>query len=222
MSFRHDGVVRLELLRDSYEAFDVTVTHIDDQERIRGVLRYWIAAAAMPTRRRTEFPGWRHLGTDPAYATTISATTSPDAPKFGYRSATARDGFRDMLAHGRADPSSPAAQGFIDAVTLGARHLFRYEQQRAEVRVAGGKYLEILEDYLAEMRAYVDVEDQNFAYDRVRSGIGAVLDDERYLTLSSDPRIRALYADLLAEQSSLYNWYMDVAKGGHVRARRPS
>ena len=51
--------------------------------------------------------------------------------------------------------------------------------------------------------------------------VGAVLGDERYLLLSDQADARRLYLELQAEQSDLYNWHMNLAKGGVVGARRP-
>lgn len=219
LTLRHDGALLLELLQGWYDAFDSTVTHADDQDRIRGVLRYWIAMTPTSAKRRSTFPAWQEFGSDPAYRLTITEQPSAAARKLTFGTDSASRGFGKTLATGPTDPTSRASQSFIDEVARGARRLFRTEQQRAEKRLAGGTYLPILEGYLEEMRSYVDVSDQDGAYDDVRAGIGAILDDEQYLTLSTDPEARALYAELLEEQSNLYNWYMDLAKGGHERAR---
>ncbi|MBA8991734.1 hypothetical protein FHW23_003012 [Curtobacterium pusillum] len=220
LTFRHDGMLRLELLQSWYDAFDVAVTHVDDQERIRGVLRWWIATTPSAASRRSTFPAWQEFGSGPAYRITITTRPSATARKLTHGTDAATEGFASTLAKGPADPTSRASQSFIDGVARGAGQLFRTEQRRAQKRLAGGKYLNVLHGYLEEMRAYVDVEDQQYAYDAVRTGIGAILDDEQYLTLSTDSEARGLYADLLEEQSNLYNWYMDGAKGGHEWPRK--
>lgn len=219
LTFRHDGTLLLELLQGWYDAFDSSVTHVDDPDRIRGVLRLWIATKPSPPRRRSTFPAWQEFGSGPAYRIAITEQPSDAARKLTFGSDSASSGFERTLATGPTDPTSRASQSFIDDVARGALRLFRTEQQRAEKRLAGGQYLAILEGYLEEMRSYVDVSDQHDAYHDVRMGIGAILDDEHYLTLSPDPRARSLYSELLAEQSSLYQWHMDLAKGGHERAR---
>lgn len=220
LAFRHDGMLRLELAQGWYDAFDVAVTHVDDQDRIRGVLRWWIATTPSAVSRRSTFPAWQEFGSEPAYGLTITAQPSAAARKLTHGTDAATVGFAVTLAKGPTDPTSRASQSFIDDVARGAGHLFRTEQRRAQKRLAGGNYLDILHGYLEEMRAYDDVEDQQYAYDAVRAGIGAILDDERYLTLSTDPEARGLYADLLEEQSTLYSWYMDGAKGGHQWPRK--
>lgn len=219
LTFRHDGALLLELLHGWYDAFDSALTRVDDGERIRAVLRWWIARTPTSTERRSTFPAWQEFGSGPAFRITITAQPSAVARKLTPGTDSASSGFEKTLATGPTDPTSRASQSFIDDVARGALHVFRTEQQRAEKRLAGGKYLPILEGYLAETRSYVEVDDQDGAYGDVRAGIGAILDDEEYLTLSTDPGARALYAGLLEEQSNLYDWYMDLAKGGYRRAR---
>lgn len=219
LSFRHDGALLLELVQGGYDVFDSAITRVDDGDRIRAVLRWWLATKPSPPQRRSTSPAWQEFGSDPAYRITITEQPSAAARMLTFGTDSASSGFEKTLANGPTDPTSRVSQSFIDNVAQGARRLFRTEQQRAEKRLAGGKYLPILEGYLEEMRSYVDVSDQHDAYHDVRTGIGAILDDESYLTLSPDPRARSLYSALLAEQSSLYQWYMDLAKGGHERAR---
>lgn len=219
LAFRHDGALLLELLHGWYDAFDSALTPVDDGERIRAVLRWWIARTPTSTERRSTFPAWQEFGSGPAFRITITAQPSAVARKLTPGTDSASSGFEKTLATGPTDPTSRASQSFIDDVARGALRVFRTEQQRAEKRLAGGKYLPILEGYLAEMRSYVDVSDQYDAYHDVRAGIGAILDGEQYLTLSPDHRARSLYSALLAEQRNLYQWYMDLAKGGHESAR---
>jgi hypothetical protein len=192
---------------------------VDASDRIQGVLRWWIATKPSPPQRRSTFPAWQEFGSGPAYRITITKQPTAEARKLTSGSDSASRGFEGTLAMGPTDSTSRATQSFVDDVERGARRLFRTEQQRAEKRLARGTYVPVLEGYLEEMRSYVDVSDQYGAYDEVRAGIGAILDDEQYLTLSPDPRARSLYSALLAEQSNLYQWYMDLAKGGHEWAR---
>jgi hypothetical protein len=220
LTFRHDGALLLELLHGWYDAFDSALTRVDDEDRIRAVLRWWIATTPTSTERRSTFPAWQEFGSDRALRMLITEQPSAAARKLAFGTDSASSGFAKTLATGATDPTSRASQSFIDGVARGALRVFRNEQQRAEKRLAGGKYLPILEGYLEEMRSYVDVSDQYGAYHDVRTGIGAILDNEEYLALSTDPGARALYAELLEEQNNLYNWYMDLAKGGHEWARR--
>lgn len=53
LTFRHDGALLLELMRDWYDAIDSTVVQVDDEDRIRAVLRWWIASAPPTSRRRS-------------------------------------------------------------------------------------------------------------------------------------------------------------------------
>jgi hypothetical protein len=62
--------------------------------------------------------------------------------------------------------------------------------------------------------------EEQYAYETTTAGFGGILDDERYLLVADDERARQVYLELVAERSSLYNWYMDLAKGGHARPRR--
>ena len=90
----------------------------------------------------------------------------------------------------------------------------------AEVRLAGGAYLPIMQSYLDEARAKVDAADQNYHLE-FSNGVGAIAGDERYLLLSDDADVRRLYGELEAERSDLYNWYMNLARGGVAGSRRP-
>jgi hypothetical protein len=214
-TFRHDGALLLELMRDWYDAIDSTIVHVDDEDRIRAVLRWWIASAPPVAQRRASFPAWKKFGSGPAYAIRVTKERSDDAVQLVQGSDAASRGFEKCLAHGPVDPTSPAAESFVGTVAQGAPRLFRTGQQRAEKRLAGGIYVEVLRRYLEEMQGFVDASDQYHAYYEVRAGIGSILDDERYLTLSPRGEVRALYAALMAEQSNLYQWYMDLAKGGN-------
>ncbi|MCL9665141.1 hypothetical protein L2091_07850 [Curtobacterium albidum] len=219
LRFRYDGALLLELMRDGYDAIDSTVVQVDDEDRIRAVLRWWIASAPPTARRRGELPARKEFGSAPAYAIRVTKERSVDAAKLTRGSDAASRGFEQCLAHGQVDPTSPAAESFIGAVAQGAPRLFRSEQLRAEKRLADGSYTDVLRSYLEEMQGFVDASDQHDAYHGVRAGIGSILDDERYLTLSPRGEVRALYAALLTEQSNLYQWYMDLAKGGNQWSR---
>ena len=97
---------------------------------------------------------------------------------------------------------------------------YRRSRRLAEVRLAGGAYLPIMQSYLDEARAKVDAADQNYHLE-FSNGIGAIVGDERYLLLSDDAEVRRLYGVLEAERSDLYNWYMNLARGGVAGSRRP-
>jgi len=98
------------------------------------------------------------------------------------------------------------------------RNFVARSRRKAAARLAGGAYAPVLEAHLAALRAVRRVEDQNY-YETLKCGIGGIMQDEQYLLLSDDARARELYLQIQDEQTSLYNWYMDLAKGGVERAR---
>ena len=91
-------------------------------------------------------------------------------------------------------------------------------RRKAAERLAGGLYAAVLEAHLARLRAVTAIEDQNF-YESLKWGIGGIMRDEQYLLLSDDARVRDLYLQIQHEQTALYNWHMDLARGGIARAR---
>lgn len=91
----------------------------------------------------------------------------------------------------------------------GIRAFLHKLKMRCRFREAGGKYLEIMRDYLAVLEhgdgdPVKHYEDMHELID--------LLHEERYLLCSDDERVRALYLQLDECCSSLYNAYMSIVR----------
>ncbi|KQO62209.1 hypothetical protein [Curtobacterium sp. Leaf261] len=219
LSIRHDGRVLFELLADWYTALDVTEVDAHDTERISATIRYWAAQRTWTATHRGTARSAHGTGYNRTVVVVISARPGIAFRRFSTAPDAMAARFAAVFGAGPLDPTSQEVADLARTIAADTRQFFRRSQRRAEVRIAGGQYLAIMEGYIAEMRAMTDMRDQDFAYESVRAGIGAIMDDEDYLLLAEDERARALYGEFLDQQSELYNWHMDIAKGGVVRPR---
>lgn len=210
----HDGRVLLELLADSSSAFCSAETHVDDRDRTSDIVRDWvITPLGEPERRGHRRPGEYRDG----YTLVISAESTRDLAAFStYGNALLADFARAFGAEpGTAGEPEPLARALPRDLAI----CFRRARDKAAWRIARGAYLPVLIGYLGELRSMTSIEEQ-YAYETTTAGVGGILEDERYLLVAADERARQVYLDLVAERSSLYNWYMDLAKGGIARPRR--
>ncbi|MBD8464841.1 hypothetical protein IFU30_01055 [Plantibacter sp. CFBP 8798] len=210
----HDGRVLLELLADRSSVFSSAETRVDDHDRTSAIVREWVTAPlAVPDRRGPHRPSPYRDG----YTLVVSPGSTRDLAAFSTY------GNSLLVDFGRAFGAAPGAAGdpepLARALPRDLAISFRRAQEKAAWRLAQGAYLPVLVGYLDELRAMTSIEEQ-YAYETTTAGVGGILDDERYLLVADDARARQVYLDLLAERSSLYNWYMDLAKGGLVRPRR--
>lgn len=210
----HDGRVLLELLADYSSAFSSAETHIDDRDRTSAIVREWVnAPLAVPDRRSSHRPSSYHDG----YTLVISAESTRDLAAFSTFGNSLRVDF--VRAFGAAPGTAGDPEPLARALPRDLAICFRRAQEKAAWRIAQGAYLPVLVGYLDELRAMTSIEEQ-YAFETTTAGVGGILDDERYLLVADDERARQVYLELVAERSSLYNWYMDLAKGGHARPRR--
>jgi len=217
MNFVHDGRVGIELMEGWYLSHDLQVAAVDDLPETARVVRGWaIAVPGTPVPRYEsyrQFPESRE-----SYVVILGAQ-----PNDGLRRFTESPDHlcsRFELAFGSADSGEreAIADRFADELALEMRNFVARSRRKAAARLAGGAYAPVLEAHLAALRAVRRVEDQNY-YETLKWGIGGIMQDEQYLLLSDDARARELYLQIQDEQTSLYNWYMDLAKGGVERAR---
>ncbi|REJ06988.1 hypothetical protein DY023_04605 [Microbacterium bovistercoris] len=216
MHFVHDGRVGLELLADWYKGHDLRVVAAEDLPAAAEVLQRWATAPYGNPVRRAEL-----LASFPEHAEAVTVVLSARPNVALSRFADAPDQLCRQfdLVFGPVDPADRApAAPFADGLARQMRMFLRRGRRRADARMAGGAYVAVLETYLAELRAVTGIDDQDH-YLTLESGIGGIMQDERYLLLSPDARVRDLYLQLEREQRDLYDWYMDRAKGGVTRAR---
>ncbi|MDP5227796.1 MULTISPECIES: hypothetical protein [Arthrobacter] len=79
-------------------------------------------------------------------------------------------------------------------------------------------YLPVLRGYLDRLWGFSAPGDQ-LVHRTLEPTLGRILAEERYLLLSENAEARALHMALGQAISSLYNWAMDLDRGGNVRAR---
>lgn len=218
LHFLPDGRVGLQLVSISgYESFDLQVLHVEDTTAITDLIHGWAAGRHGEPKRSYErldrFPEYGE-----AYDVSLSKTPTAELRRFSTSA--------DVLSREFASAFGLAASDGPDHVRRFADHLawemetfFFRSRRRAQERLAGGAYLSVLEAYLTHLRGITAPEDQDY-YQSLAGGIGGIMDDEQYLMLSSDARARDLYRHIRAERQDLYNWYMNLAKGGVSGARR--
>lgn len=215
----HDGRVLFELLADWYTSLAIAESRVDAGERTAGILIGWTNArlsAAPRSSARAEFADTYHDG----YVVTLPGSNREMLRVDVAPAALER---RFALAFNGQEAGSPpaAARDFARDFSRWLGGFYARSRRLAEVRLAGGRYLAIMQAYLDDARAKVDAADQDY-YQEFSKSVGAVIADERYLLLSEHGEARRLYGELEAERSDLYNWYMNLAKGGVVGSRRPS
>lgn len=201
----------IEVLSDWYHVLAVAEATIDDDSVAATVTRW---AAEPPDEPRPRGVGYTEIRREFAqgYLVTIN-DRSPSGEQDLRASHWHR--LRTVLAGSAGPAEVTKAAGDLVADLRG---LLRRSRRRALDRDADGTYRAVLEQYVKQLRSYRSVEDQ-MAYQRLEQTIGKTLHDERYLLLATEPRLRRLYLQVSNEMSSLYNWWMDLARGGVQRAR---
>ena len=217
MNFLADGRVGVELMEGWYLSHDLQVAAVDDLAATSEILRGWASHPHEKPRPRYEayvqFPEHRE-----AYLVILSAQPDESLRRFTETPDALCRSFD--LAFGSGDPveRAAAAARLADDLAREMRNFVARARRKAAARLAGGSYVAVLEAHLATLRAVKAVEDQGY-YEGLRWGIGGIMQDEKYLLLSDDAQVRDLYLQIQREQNALYNWYMDLAKGGVARGR---
>lgn len=218
-TFLHDGRFWLELTGGSDMVYAAGESHIDDIEHTASMITEWSQTEGLLPRHRSA--GWTAERTARYRDALIVSLASPPTP-IGWEIRSEMQRHLDRLGASpigdaigdRATAAEPAA-----GLPATLRRAFQHYQTCAEDRVAGGAYLPALKYYLAVLRSKVAVEDQDY-YRSYDNGVGRILDQERYLLLAKDDEARSLYAAIRDEAASLYQWYMNLAKGGIEGPRR--
>lgn len=90
---------------------------------------------------------------------------------------------------------------------------FRRAQAKARQRLAGGAYLPVLSANLGCLR---EMRSDPSAYRRIEHTLTAIVEDERYLRVAEDVRVRELVAAIDDELGYLYGRCMDLERGGQI------
>lgn len=217
MSFLHDGRVGLELMEDWYRTYDLQVASVDDLVATSEIFRAWAVQPRAASRPRyeayAEFP--EHAQ---AYSVTLSAQPNEGIRRFTEMPDQLSHSLVAAFAPGDSEQRAIATDRFATDLARKMRTFAARSRRQAAARLAGGLYVSVLEAYLTELQSVRALEDQSY-YERLEFGIGGIMSSEQYLLLSDDARVRDLYTRIQDEQGSLYQWYMDLAKGGVERAR---
>lgn len=219
LTFLSDGRMLWNLADQQFRLYDTVVSHVADRDRNMGIVRGWVAAS-WPLEGDRDHRSASSGDFNAGYLVELAAERS---------GAPARRPLNDwvLLADfARLFPLPPEDQverekvveRFARDLAFKAHLFFTRSQNLARERLAGGAYLPVLEAHLHRLQSVVDAADQSF-YETLDQGVGAIMDGEEYLLVSDDPRARQLYLALVQERRHLYNWYMDLAKGGNVRPR---
>lgn len=219
MNFLHDGRVGLELAEERLRrSFDLRVVPVDDMEATAGVLRGWARDPLAPPRPRYEL--YRGFPSAEAFTVRLGAYPDPALDVVTEHADRLRLGFEHAFAPGGAAQDADVV-AFADLLAPIMRDFVTTTRERSAQRFADSGQVVALEACLAELRAVTSIDDQDF---HVRSGarIRSIVGEQQLLVLSADPRIRELGRQIRLEQEALYQWYMQLASGGHAFARRTS
>lgn len=217
MSFLHDGRVGLELRERhdrSHELRVATVSHVKATSTILRELAMQPPKTSVP--RHEVYRGFPEGSR--CYRVTLGARPDDGLRRFSPRAESLCRSFRAAFAREDTDDRPDAAARFADDLAREMEAFLHRCRHRVAARLVGGLYPAVLEALLEESRAVRAAEHQG-DFHLFQAGTGAILADEEYLVLSDDERVRDLYAALRAEQSSRYDWSMDLAKGGNARPR---
>ncbi|MFB6609002.1 hypothetical protein ACFCVO_01665 [Agromyces sp. NPDC056379] len=217
ISILHDGQVLLELLSDIRTNLAHAECQVIDQDSVAAIVSGWMAGRSwQPTHR-----GVALAPVAEKYRSGYSlAVPGPERELLRFDiSPKGFGGWFALAFSAGVEPGDPRTERFARDFARGLAIFFRTSKVLARERLSGGAYLPIMRSYLDHARSKVDEEDQNH-HEEFSRGVGALMADERYLLLSDDAEARQLYAALESERSDLYNWYMNLAKGGMAGSRR--
>lgn len=221
INIRHDGRVIFELRTKGRKILANAEFQVEETAAIGDCLTGWANQATHDVLDTNQMPidvYWeRHSG----YQVLINGQDSAALHEFTSFSEALGNRFREVFLDSDGTPNPITVRDLSRQIATAVRHFFRISQLRARERLAGGAYLPILEGYLEVMKSKVDEVDQKY-HDFWERGIGKIIFDESYLRFSENEAVRSTYSAILAEASDLYNWGMDLAKGGLVRSRRSS
>lgn len=210
-----DGRALVELLGDSYTQLAVAATVVEDATGNASILRSW-AAGPLPASSRQDEALPYDSDTFMRGCVVYPLSAGSDLALFTDFPEQFLAGFSALFRGARAPAGT---MPFPELFALELSKFLRRCRNKARARLAGGAYLDVLTAYLDELRGIRDVEDQNY-YDRTfPQGIGAIMQDEKYLMLAEDLRARELYAALNREGSDLYQWHMNGARGNNTGPR---
>ncbi|WP_420110550.1 hypothetical protein [Pseudactinotalea sp.] len=203
-----DGRVLLELLAGWYKVLAIEEARVDD-ESVAAVVERWAADLPTEPQPRAAARGDRGREYGRGFAGHLSDRS---------REGLERSRWPRLLAvlTGTTEPAEVAKTANDLAVDL--RILLRRSRERALARDARGAYRAVLQQYVKELSSYRSVQDQG-VYRLLEPTIGVILRDEQYLLLAADPHLRDLYLQVRTEMSALYQWCMDLDRGGIERAR---
>ena len=217
MNFLADGRVGVELMEGWYLSHDLQVAAVDDLAATSKILRGWASRPHEKPRPRREayaqFPEHRE-----AYLVILSAQPNESLRRFTETPDALCRSFDLAFRSADSVERAAASDRLADDLANQMRNFVTRSRRKSAARLAGGSYLAVLEAHLATLRAVKAIEDQRY-YDGLEWGIGGIMQDEKYLLLSDDAQVRDLYLQIQREQHALYNWYMNLAKGGVARER---
>lgn len=214
-----DGRVLVEWVLDHYTGYAAAVGVADDPQGVAQTLSAWAheprPEPQLRQNLREPIPADLRAG---VRLVTITPITDDELPAHARAPHSARFTYRYENAY-EAMPVVAAEDSFAESIAGDIRRSFLIAQQLAQSRWADGAYRSVLETYLLRLRSYEAPEDQS-ADDHLRRSLYPILDREDYLALHPDAEVRELVRQISAERSELYNWSMDLARGGVARARR--
>lgn len=217
IGIRFDGRVLLELLADDYSLLEVADTRVDAQDELIATIVRWATGEIGPARPRGAARSAVDTDYRLAYTVQVTSPASPALHRFTDRANGLAGRFARVFAAREADDRGDAgrrdAERLADDLAWEIRRFLRLSRERAAMRLAHGAYVGILQRYAEDLRGITAEEDQS-AYDGLQDTIGRIVEDEAYLRLAEDEAARTAYAEIVDQLADLYQWRMQLAKGG--------
>lgn len=211
----HDGRLLFELLGPRGLTLEIGESDVDDVGRTIDLLVAWAAAPAREAR-----PRWQaRADRSPDYrdGVTVAVSSELSTRPTGWNTAGLRSSFDRAFGAGAAPASD--ARPFAEQLASALARFLRRSRETARVRLAGGAYVPVMRAALERLRGIVSVDDQMWHDTFEGQAFAEIVSQERYLALSEDAPARELHLEVARQLSSLYNWYMDLAKGGSAHPR---
>ncbi|XBH20218.1 hypothetical protein V5R04_08090 [Jonesiaceae bacterium BS-20] len=214
----HDGRMLLELLNGHYSSLAFAECSVKDQDGVAQILLTWTRSTFTQEQPRTA--ATQNLSTSYAQGYLISLSDQPSLDlrrHIPWRTDTSVD-FKQAFSGKPTKIEDAKVQRYCQTIADNLKTFYVTAQEKARLRLLGGHYRRVMDEYLKIMKSKTTVSDQNY-YQAWSKGIGAIIANERYLLLAQSDPDRSKYLKLTAEASNLYNWYMDLARAGVSRSR---
>lgn len=213
-----DGKALLELLNGHYSTLAQAECSIKDQDQVAQTLLVWTRSAFTDEQPRATARQQLTTSYTGGYLIALSSEPNLDFKRHIPWAADLSYDFNQAFSGRPTAMKHDTVERYCRSIAHNLKLFYTTAQEKARLRLIGGHYRKVMDEYLKVMKSKTAADDQNY-YEVWSKGIGAIIADERYLLLAQSDPDRAKYQKLTAEAANLYNWHMDLARGGVSRSR---